>query len=210
MSRRLPNVILGLGLAGAALAGHLAYRAVGPYGDGPFGAGFRRVPEASTGRQILVYEFRTGPSPVQALVDERTGRFTELRHDSNGDGRTDQRLHIEVDGRFRAEHDVDEDGVVDRWLYYRDMAALERDEVERIGFSTARDDVVDAWQVHGPGGPTGLVEVSTGRDGRVDRWEHYEDGNLIRVDEDTNGDGQGDAWWTYDGGILTATSSDSR
>lgn len=208
LSRHLVSVVLGLGVVGAVAAGHLAYRAIGPYGDGPFGAGFRRVPDVSTGRHILVYEFRTTSSPVQAVVDERTGRFTELRHDSDGNGLTDQRLHVEADGRLRAEHDFDGDGVVDRWIYYVDLGALERDEVDRIGFSTAQDSVVDAWHVHGPDGPTGRVEVSTGRDGRVDRWEHYEDGLLTRVEEDADGDGRVDAWWTYDGGILTASSSD--
>ena len=210
LSRHLPSVVLGLGIVGAVAAGHLAYRAVGPYGDGPFGAGYRRVLDVDSGRHILVYEFQTPSSPIRAVVNERTGRFEEFRYDSDGDGRTDQRLHVELEGRIRTEQDFDADGVVDRWLYYPSLAAFERDEVERIGFSTARDSVVDAWHVHGVTGPTGLVEVSTDRDGSVDRWEYYEDSLLTRVEEDTNGDGQVDAWWDYDEGLLIGSSSDNR
>ena len=208
MRQYVPQVIFGLGLVCAVASGYLAYRAVGPYGDGPFGAGFRRIQDPSTGRYLLWYEFPATPSPVQALVDERTGRFTELRFDSDADGHADQRVHIEMDGRLWVEHDLDGDGVVDRWQYYASLNALERNEVQSVGFSTAGDGVVDAWQIHGPTGPTGRVEISTGRDGRIDRWERYEDGLLARVDEDSDGDGVADAWWTYDGGILTASSVD--
>ena len=204
--RCLPQVVLGLGLVGAIVAGFAAYRLVGPYGDGPFGAGFRRIPDRFTGRPLLVFEYATTTVPIQAHVDERTGRFTELRYDSNADGHADQRVHVQSDGRLRVEIDLDGNGVIDRWQYYASVTTLERDQVERVGFSTAGDGVVDAWQIIGPVGPTGRVEVSTGRDGRIDRWEQYENGLLSRVDEDTDGDGRGDAWWIYDGGVLIATS----
>ena len=202
----LPAVILGLGLAAAAASGWAAWRAAGPYGDGPFGAGFRRIHDPSTGRHLLAYDFPAAESPVRAIVDESSGRFTELRYDPDADGSADLRVHVEADGRLRVEQDLDADGVVDRWQYYADLAKLERGEAERIGFSTAGDGVVDAWRILGDGGPTGRVEVSTGRDGRVDRWEDYEDGLLVRVEEDTDGDGSADAWSTYRDGILAATS----
>ena len=199
-------MVLGLGLAAAAVSGWAAWRAVGPYGDGPFGAGFRRIHDPSTGRHVLTYDFAAGQSAVHAIVDERSGRFTELRYDSDADGSADLRVHVEADGRLRVEYDLDADGVTDRWQYYADLAQLQRGEAERVGFSTAGDGVVDAWRVLDAGAPTGRVEVSTGRDGRVDRWEHYENGLLARVEEDTDGDGRADAWSTYADGILTAAS----
>ena len=199
----LPAVVLVLALIAAAAAGWAAWRTVGPYGDGPFGAGFRRVHDPSTGRRLLVYDYPAAPSPIRALVDEGSGRFTELRYDADADGSVDLRVHVEADGRLRVEHDLDADGVVDRWQYYADLARLERGEAERIGFSTAGDGVADAWQVLDAGAPTGRVEVSTGRDGRIDRWEDYEDGLLVRVGEDTDGDGAADVYSTYEDGILT-------
>lgn len=206
----LPLVVLVLGLVGALAAGFAAYHKIGPYGDGPFGAGFRRIQDPATGRHLLWYEYPAAPSPVRALVDESTGRFTEMRYDSDADGHADQRVHVEEDGRLRVEFDLDGNGVIDRWQYYASVKALEHDEVERVGFSTAGDGVVDAWHIHGPDGLSDRVEVSTGRNGRIDRWEQYKNGQLSRVDEDTDGDGRGDAWWIYESGVLTAASGDPR
>ena len=203
---RLSWLALGLGLAVAAASGRAAWRSVGPYGDGPFGAGFRRIHDPSTGRHLLAYDFPAAQSSVYAIVDESSGRFTELRYDADADGSTDLRVYVEADGRLRVEQDLDADGVVDHWQYYADLTKLERGEAERVGFSTAGDGVVDAWRVLDAGRPTGVVEVSTGRDGRVDRWEHYENGLLARVEEDTDGDGAADRYSTYEDGILTTAA----
>ncbi len=43
------------------------------------------------------------------------------------------------------------------------------------------------------------IDVSTHRDGRIDRIEHYERDVLVRAEEDTDGDGKIDKWETYDG-----------
>ena len=51
--------------------------------------------------------------------------------------------------------------------------------------------------------------MSTGRDGVVDRWEHYEDGVMVRAEADADGDGRIDVWSTYVDGILTATATDA-
>jgi hypothetical protein len=52
--------------------------------------------------------------------------------------------------------------------------------------------------------------VSKRRDGKVDRWEHYEKGQLARVEEDTDRNGRVDRWSTYDAGILMDTVSDAN
>jgi hypothetical protein len=49
--------------------------------------------------------------------------------------------------------------------------------------------------------------VSTRRDGTVDRWEYYENGQLARVDEDTDHNGKADRTSTYDAGILVKTEN---
>ena len=60
-------------------------------------------------------------------------------------------------------------------------------------------------------GTTGAfrVERDVDADGVVDRWEHYEDGMLVRVETDGDGDGRADTWSTYVDGVPTATVTDA-
>ena len=80
----------------------------------------------------------------------------------------------------------------------------------RTGFSTANDGIIDAWSTVDPKTGVMRVEVSTKRNGTIDRWERYEKGVLVRVDLDTNGNGKADRWMTYDGGILMDTFLDAN
>lgn len=80
----------------------------------------------------------------------------------------------------------------------------------RTGFSTANDSIIDAWSTVDPKTGAMRVEVSTKRNGTIDRWERYEKGVLVRVDLDTNGNGKPDRWMTYDGGIMMDTFLDAN
>jgi len=196
---RVTWFVLGAGLLGAAAAGVFACRVVGPYGDGPFGGGLRRIPLAGDdrGRAELGYDVAYGTEGTAlAIVDRGTRRVREFRVDSDADGSTDMRVHVEPAGGVRVERDLDADGAADRWEYYADLRAVELGQVEKIGFSLAGDGVVDAWGFPDADGRV-RVEVSTGRNGVVDRWEYYEQGVLVRVETDGDGDGRVDAWSTH-------------
>jgi hypothetical protein len=84
------------------------------------------------------------------------------------------------------------------------------DKKTRVGFSSVNDGVVDAWAVADQNTGKILIDVSTKRNGKIDRWEHYEKGVLVRVDLDTNGNGKPDRWQTYEGGILMDTFIDAN
>ena len=200
---RLELAILVVGLAGAVLSGAAAYRLVGPYGDGPFGAGFRRIPDPATGGSLLAHDMRVGGTTVRAIVDESTGRMSDLRLPGAG-----ARAWLDDRGGVRLAHDSNADGVIDRLEYYADLRQFELQRVEKVGYSLAGDRIVDAWAFHDPRGQVTRVEVSTARDGVIDRWEHYEAGVLVRVEADTDGDGRVDSWSSYVNGILSATASD--
>ena len=197
------------GLLASVAAGIGTCRAVGPYGDGPFGAGFRRLPAADGPGTVLVHDARAGPDVVRAVIDEGTGRVRELRLAPGGDFAAALRLHVEEDGGVRTPRDLDGDGVPDRWEYYADVRDVESGEIEKVGFSLAGDGVVDAWAFHDEAGEIRRVEVSTGRDGVVDRWEHYRSGALVRVESDRDRDGRVDEWSTFSDGILESTRSDA-
>ena len=195
---RIELYILGAGLVAAVASGIIAYQIVGPYGDGPFGGGFRRIPNPETGGSMLVHEFVYESEGVQAVVHENTGRLSELRLDADADGTQDTRAHLEGTAVVRVERDQDGDGDTDLWEYYDDAQQL-----EKIGFSLSGDGVLDAWAYYGQDGQLTKIEVSTARDGTVNRWEFYENGSMVRVEEDTSGDGQADRWSTYANGILS-------
>lgn len=200
-TRTHERAVLLTGLAVAVAAGGYAYQVIGPYGDGPFGAGYRRVPDPDTGRSFLVYDFNLGDESVVALAEHRSPRFTAFQFDGDQDGHPDATARITEPGLVRVERDADDDGVIDRWEYY-DAAS----ELQKIGFSLASDGVLDAWAHYGPDGELTMIEVSTARDEQVDRWEYYEDGTMVRTAEDTTGDGQPDRWSTYVDGVLQTTT----
>lgn len=79
----------------------------------------------------------------------------------------------------------------------------------RFGYSTRNDEVIDAWITRNPETEVARAEVSTRRNGKIDRWEHYVKGQLVRVDLDTDGNGKPDRWMTYEDGILMDTFIDA-
>ena len=203
-------VVLLIGIFFSTLAGVVAYRVDGPYGDGPFGAGFRRIPDASAaGRSILVHDFLVGTQAFRAVIDEQRGRAVELRFSAVGDSTGENRLFLEETGGVRLPRDLDGDGLADRWDYYAGLGGMESGVAEKVGFSLAGDGVIDTWAFHDDEGRVSRVEVSTGRDGVVDRWEHYDAGVLVRVETDADRDGRVDGWSTYVDGILSTTAADA-
>ena len=186
----------------AVASGVIAYQIVGPYGDGPFSGGFRRISDPETGRSTLVHDFVYESECVRAVVDENTGRFSEVRLDSDADGISETRAQLEGSALVRVERDQDGDGATDLWEYYDGAQQL-----EKVGFSLSDDGAIDAWAYYGQDGQLTKIEVSTARDGIVNRWEFYENGTMVRVEEDTNGSGRADRWSSYANGILTETAS---
>ncbi len=49
------------------------------------------------------------------------------------------------------------------------------------------------------------VEESTKHDGRINRWSVFENGKLARLKEDRNGDGKKDLWVTLQDGTVIYT-----
>ena len=124
-----------------------------------------------------------------------TRAIVRVDYDYNGDGRVDVRTYMR-DGRpTRLEGDTNADGLVDRWEYYDAAGAL-----SRIGGSTIGDGREDTWVR--TAGDERHVDMSTRRDGVVDRREIYRGERLVRAESDTNHDGLSDRWETFDDGAL--------
>ena len=191
------TVILTAGLVAAAASGVAAYRAVGPYADGPLNAGLYRMEEPETGRQLVYREVRSADGVVRRyLFDNASRTLTEIRVIRAGGETPDVRVHMN-------------NGVLEGVT--GPGRSFERDPktgVARVGFSLRGNGVVDAWEYRDANGTLQKIEVSRRQNGVVDRWEYYKDDQLARVEEDDTGDGRVDRWLTYDAGILIQEARD--
>lgn len=143
------------------------------------------------------------PSYIQADYDAR-GRLSKLSYDRNKNGRIDTVAFMDGTRFVRVEIDSNEDGLVDRWEYYGADQKL-----ERVGLSRANDGRPDTWTYQDAKGQVSKIEISTRHDGKVDRTEFYENGALVRAEEDSRGDGRVDRWESYAGGLLSTVAFDT-
>lgn len=147
----------------------------------------------------------SGPTKkIEPTYNKKTGRLELLRYDSDGDGKFDTFSYMDGARILRIEIDKNEDGKIDRWEYYGPDQKL-----ERVGFSRAQDGIEDAWSFFNAAGAIDRVEISTRRNRKIDRVEHYEKGVLVRAEEDSDGDGRFDKWETYDGERLASVAFDT-
>jgi len=129
---------------------------------------------------------------ARADYDPKTGRLQRLTYDANHNGRNDAVSIMDGTRILRIELDLDENGKVDRWDFYREDRTL-----EKVGLSRLNDGVMDAQAFYTADGQLQRIDVSTKRDGRFNRIEFYEAGALVRSEEDSDGDGRPDKWDTY-------------
>jgi antitoxin component YwqK of YwqJK toxin-antitoxin module len=138
--------------------------------------------------------------------DSKTGKLTQLTYDRNKNGVIDTWTDMDGAKPLRSRIDLDEDGKIDRWEYYDDKGNL-----AKVGFSRKNDGKADAWAYSGPDGKVARIDVSsTGDETKIDRREFYENGVLVRTEEDTNGDGRVDKWETYENGALKTAAMDEN
>lgn len=104
----------------------------------------------------------------------------------------------------RQERDTNGDGKIDRWLFYDTEGKVER--VEQDENFDGKPDLFLFYEE----GKLKRQEVSTKRDGRIDRIVSLQDEKLSRVEEDTNGDGKMDCFSYFEGGQLAKKEVDRK
>jgi hypothetical protein len=144
---------------------------------------------------------------VSPVYDPDTQTVTRLDYDSDADGRVDLRSYMQNARAVRLEADGNGDGRVDRWEYYRADGQL-----DRLGTSSRGDGREDTWIVQN--GTQMRVDISTRRDGVVDRHEFRENNVLVRAEQDSDFDGRIDEWQRFENGrlreLLVDTSRSGR
>ena len=88
---------------------------------------------------------------------------------------------------LEVELDKDNDGNVE------ECVKVVNGQIAGVGFSTAKDGIIDAWVYRDANGQVSRIEISTKRNHRVDRWEYYTNDVLTRVAVDADEDGKPDA-----------------
>jgi hypothetical protein len=132
-----------------------------------------------------------GDRPV-ADYDPSTGRLRRIVFDANKNGKNDAVSYMDGTRIIRVELDLDENGKVERWDFYKSDGTL-----DKVGLASRNDGVMDSQAYYTVSGVLARIEVSTKRDGRFDRTEFYEHNVLVRSQDDTDGDGRPDKWDDY-------------
>ena len=167
--------------------------------------------------------------------DSATGKLTQLTYDADRNGRADTWTSMDGTRPLLSRIDRNEDGRIDRWEYYTDTGALVKvgfsrkddgtadawafsgsnGQVERIEFSsTGSESSIDRREYYRPADsdaaqPTLVrAEVDADNDGRIDRWETYDDGAIRTIAYDQDGDGVPDRRFTYAHAALVLIESD--
>jgi len=143
---------------------------------------------------------------TQATYDEKTGRLNRLTADLNKDGVIDAWTYMDGTKVLRAEIDADQDGRIEKWEFHGDDG-----KVTRVAVSREKNGKPDTWMYPGPDGKLARAEISSEQDEKkIDRWEWYENDQVVRAEEDASGDGKVDKWETWANGALTSVMLDEN
>jgi hypothetical protein len=147
---------------------------------------------------------RPDPKRIEPVYDPKTGKLQLLKYDSNGNGVIDTWSYMDGARAVRIDIDSDEDGKIERWEYYGP-----KQQLAKVGFSRSNDGREDAWSFPSAAGAIERIEISTRRDGKISRVEHFLADRLVAAEEDSDEDGKLDKWETYDGDRLASVAFDT-
>lgn len=175
---------------------------------------------------------------TRPTYDETTGRLIQLTFDRNKNGRIDTWTDMNGTRPIQSRIDLNEDGKIDRWEYYDQNGTLTKvgfsrgdtgkpdawayaaadGKVARVEISSKGDEhKIDRWEYYDAtaaapnGDAAGTIvraEEDTNGDGKVDKWETYDDGQLAAVAFDEDFNGTPDRRLTYKDGRLVLIESD--
>ena len=170
---------------------------------------------------------------------DHAGKLIQLTYDRNKNGRIDTWTDMDGTRPIQSRVDLDEDGKIDRWEYYDAAGKLAKvgfsrantgkpdawayasadGKIARVEISSKSDEHrIDRWEYYDAslaaanGDATGALvraEEDTNGDGKVDKWETYDHGELATVAFDEDFDGRPDRRLTYKDGRLVLIESNA-
>jgi len=139
-----------------------------------------------------------GNAEVKPSYNKDTGQLERITYDRNHDGKPDAWLFMNGARVVMAQLDENYDGTIDHWEYYGDRPAAGADAAPAPGMPALPRSILER------------AEQATRGDGKVNRREWYEKGQLVRVEEDTTGSGRVDKWETWSAGELRKLELDTK
>jgi hypothetical protein len=135
-----------------------------------------------------------GPAPRDTRIVHEACPLDDggvVAEDVNGDGRPD-RTTVSEGGRVVCRGlDFNFDGVIDAWVYLDAGGKLRRRESDYD-----RDGRVDEVALYRAGVLSERQRATT-LAGKLDTWQHYQNGKVASAERDSNGDDYVDQWWEY-------------
>jgi hypothetical protein len=166
----------------------------------------RRIGSGAVMLLVVLAGCREVSQPRPQAEYDPSGKLRLLIYDSDGNRQPDTWAHMDGARVLRIEIDQDEDGAVDRREYYGPDQSL-----EEVGISHAGDGRPGTWtyvsRTSRDGRVSHVVRSET-PDGRGSRTEFFEDGFLVRAEEDGDGNGAVDKWETYTNGRVSSVVFD--
>ena len=139
-----------------------------------------------------------GNAEVTPSYNKDTGQLERITYDRNHDGKPDAWLSMKGTRVLMAQLDENYDGIIDRSEYYADRPADATSAASAPGMPALPHSILER------------AEQATGNDGKVNRREWYENGQLARVEEDTIGTGRVNKWETWSAGGLQKLELDTK
>jgi hypothetical protein len=147
----------------------------------------------------------TTAKTVSPSYDTYSGQLIQLTADQDGNGRVDQWTYLVGTRPLRGEKDTDEDGRIDRWEYFGPQA-----ELLSVGTSSRHDGIEDTWTWVRLVNGEGRVDLSLTRDRHIDKREYYAADVITHAELDTNADGRIDRWDRFENRVLREVQFDNQ
>ena len=151
---------------------------------------------------------RPGGPEVSPVYNQETGKLEKLISDKNGDGKVATWAFMDGAVLKYIEQDRNGDGQPDRWEYYEEGTMSRPGKILRADEANGPSKLVTRREQY-DSGVIRRVTDDTDADSRPDKWETYENGDLVRVDLDLVGKGYPSQRLTYGaGGVVTRVETD--
>jgi|GEM_PF-3595545 len=157
----------------------------------------KAVSSEEAGIELIAPDARS-QSPRQRRVYQESGGkkvLSRVESDFNGDGRVDFIESYDPSGNWVQieKSDLDGDGRFDVTYISAWNATRKETRISEQQFDTNYDGSLDLWKEFDARGRLTLRRLDRDFDGRADYWEYYDNGQVVRIEQDLNGDGSPDS-----------------